>query len=106
MNCMKCGREIPEGQVFCSGCLEVMAAYPVSPETHVHIPKRSAKSPEKKSKGITPAEQIRLLKTAIRWLLVTVAILTAAISILAILLLQQPQPQQRPIGRNYTTAPR
>ena len=106
MNCMKCGREIPEGQVFCAGCLEVMAACPVSPGTHVHIPKRPTKLSEKKSKELTPAEQIRLLKKAIRWLLVTVAVLTAAMGILAILLLQQPQAQKRAIGRNYTTAPR
>ena len=103
---MKCGREIPEGQVFCSGCLEVMAAHPIPPETHVNIPKRPAKPAEKKSRKITPAEEIRLLKKAIRWLLVTVAILTAAMGMLAILLLQQPQSERRPIGRNYTTAPR
>lgn len=106
MNCMKCGREIPEGQVFCSGCLEVMATYPVAPDAHVHIPKRPAKASEKKPKGLTPAEQIALLKKAIRWLLVTVAILTATMGILAILLLQTSEQPQRPIGQNYTTATR
>ena len=106
MNCMKCGREIPDGQVFCSSCLEVMTAYPIPPETHVSIPKRPVKAVDKKSKKTTPAEQIRQLKRVIHWLLVTVAILIAAMGMLAILLLQQPQAEQRPIGRNYTTVPR
>ena len=33
MNCMKCGREIPEQQTFCDVCLEVMSQYPVNPHT-------------------------------------------------------------------------
>lgn len=103
MNCMKCGREIPEGQVFCSGCLEVMAAYPIAPGAHVNIPKRPAKVPDKKDKGLTPAEQIRLLKKCIRWLLFTVAVLTAALAILTVLLLHEPEQPRRPIGQNYTT---
>ena len=37
MQCMKCGMEVPEGQVFCNGCLEVMDKYPVKPGTPVHI---------------------------------------------------------------------
>ena len=32
MNCLKCGREIEEGQVFCNDCLVQMAKYPVKPE--------------------------------------------------------------------------
>lgn len=38
MNCMKCGREIPVGQVFCDGCLKVMETYPVKPDTAIHLP--------------------------------------------------------------------
>ena len=37
MQCMKCGLEIPDGQVFCDGCLEIMDKYPVKPGTPVHI---------------------------------------------------------------------
>ena len=106
VNCMKCGREIPDGQVFCPGCLEGMATYPIAPGTHVHIPKRPTKAPEKKAKELTPADQINLLKKSIRWLLVTVAVLAAALAILAFLLLQEPDQPQLPTGRNFTTAPR
>ena len=40
MNCVKCGREIPEDQVFCEICLTEMENYPVKPGTAVHIPPR------------------------------------------------------------------
>ena len=29
MNCLKCGRDIAEDQLFCESCLEVMDQYPV-----------------------------------------------------------------------------
>ena len=41
MNCMKCGVEIPEQQVFCDHCLQIMEQYPVKPDAHIHLPKRA-----------------------------------------------------------------
>ena len=29
MNCLRCGNEIPEGQMFCEGCREFMEKDPV-----------------------------------------------------------------------------
>ena len=29
MNCLRCGNEIPEGQLFCEGCREFMEKDPV-----------------------------------------------------------------------------
>ena len=108
MNCMKCGREIPEGEVFCPDCLEVMGKYPVAPGTHILLPRRPARNPEKKSsKGPSPEEQVRALKKAIRWLWAVAAVLLAALGITTLLLvhsLNQPD-SQRPTGRNFTTAP-
>ena len=40
MYCMKCGREIEDGQAFCGDCLAVMEKYPVKPGTAVILPKR------------------------------------------------------------------
>ena len=106
MNCMKCGREIPDGQAFCPDCLAVMDAYPVKPDTHIQLPTRPSRSAERKaSRPSSPAEQIRQLKRAIRWLCVTVGMLLAAVLVLALLLVQNltaPTPQT-PIGKNYTT---
>lgn len=106
MHCMKCGQEVQDGQAFCPDCLAVMAKYPVSPNAHAVIPKRPAKTPEKKPREIPPAEQIAGLKKAIRRLWVAIVVLVAAVGVLTTLLVQQytaPDPQA-PIGRNYTTA--
>ena len=73
MNCAKCGREIENGQVFCSVCLEEMERYPVKPGTVVHVPKHPEDGPEKKQPvrrkaPPTPEQQIRKLKKKVRWL--------------------------------------
>lgn len=49
MNCLKCGREIEDGQLFCSNCLEVMQKYPVKANTAVQLPHRSENVPGRKS---------------------------------------------------------
>ena len=46
---MKCGLEIPDGQVFCDGCLEMMDKYPVKPGTPVNIlPRKPAEKTQRK----------------------------------------------------------
>lgn len=108
MYCMKCGREIPDGQVFCQDCLAMMATYPIAPGTHVQIPKRPAKAPEKKVKALPPAVQIHQLKKKLRRMTVAAVALLVIVGALSVLLIQKwedPQPE-RPTGRNFTTAPR
>ena len=67
MNCMKCGRDIEEGQVFCEKCLEAMKQYPVRPGIVIQLPHRKEGAPVKKPyvrrRGeILLEEQIRRLK--------------------------------------------
>lgn len=69
MSCMKCGREITLGQVFCKDCLEDMSHYPVNPATPVQIPVQppvvhTNRRNTKKSKK--PEEQILRLQKQIR----------------------------------------
>ena len=71
VTCMKCGVDVPEGQVFCGHCLSVMEAYPVKPNTHVHLPKRAfaeeeVKKPGKKKRTLSPEEQLSALRTKVR----------------------------------------
>ena len=108
MNCMKCGKEIPDGQVFCPECLEDMAKYPVAHDAHVQILRRPARSVEKKVKEISPQEQIRQLQRVIRWLVATAGMLFLIICILALLLLHHTNAEETrtPTGRNYTTSPK
>lgn len=71
VNCLKCGREIEEGQVFCNDCLVQMAKYPVKPGTAVQLPSRGSAAVSKKvhsrRRGRTaPEEQLKALKKRIR----------------------------------------
>ena len=84
MNCMKCGREIQEGQVFCVDCLKDMEKYPVRPGTAVHLPKRPTYSPIRrtapKRKNLPPEEVVKRQRKVIRrlsWALVLISLLAA-----------------------------
>ena len=88
MNCMKCGREIAEGHVFCSGCLEVAEKYPVKPGIAIQLPGRKTapsakKSYTKRRQPPTAEEQLLKLKKRMRamviiWL-ITLCLLAAAV---------------------------
>ena len=71
VNCLKCGREIEEGQVFCNDCLVQMAKYPVKPGTAVQLPSRGSAAVSKKVHSrrrtkAAPEEQLKALKKRIR----------------------------------------
>ena len=71
MDCLKCGKETEEKNVFCADCLAVMARYPVKPGTPVQLPRRATPAPEKKSSGSrkrTIAQRYRQLLTISYWL--------------------------------------
>ena len=109
MNCMKCGVVIPETQVFCDHCLEVMEGYPVKPDAHVHLPKRApapelTKKQAKKKRVPTQEEMISSLKLRILRLRLLAVILTFVICILSGLLAINLYQQYvaSTTGRNYT----
>lgn len=109
MNCMKCGREISEGQAFCQECLNVMAEYPVRPGTYVRIPPRKdyedVKQPRRK-KELTPEEHLAVLQNKVHWLSIAVVALLATSILLGLFLLRdfmtQEEEQPSPMSRNYT----
>lgn len=88
MNCLKCGREVAEGQVFCTGCLEVMDKYPVKPGIAIQLPGKkdipsAKKQPQKRKQPPTVEEQLHRLKKKMRrvillWL-VTLLLLAATV---------------------------
>ena len=108
MNCMKCGREIPEGQVFCEDCLAEMEKYPIKPGTIVQIPVqppvteiRKPRYPRKR----TPEERIRRLHLALRVLLgVTAGLLIALVITIHLLAQAMRQQHTLPVGQNYSTS--
>ena len=110
MNCMKCGREVTEGSVFCPDCLADMEKFPVRPGTVVLLPKKDPpppkKSPRKKKPTLTPEEQIPQMKKKIwtlRIISILLILLLCAISIMTIRVSTELD-WQKFLGQNYHTA--
>ena len=107
MQCMKCGKDTVDNQVFCPSCLQTMEAYPVKPGAVVNLPSHKAtaetKKPAHRKRAMTPDEQIAYLQKHLRyyrilgWIL---AILLLASS--GILLYETISPDRPVIGQNYT----
>lgn len=106
MQCMKCGREIPAGDVFCQECLTDMEKYPVKPGTAVHIPKQPAKRQPDRRPAMTPERKNEILTRQVRvlsWLLtLSVALLIAACAL--VFSLMQESDDGFAIGQNYSSA--
>ena len=107
MECLKCGKATEDNQVFCSECLEDMANYPVNTSTAIHIPIRPT-SPEKaapRTRDCTPSETIASQQALIRWLAVTIAVLSLLLCATAGFLihtLEKKDDTPNKIGWNYT----
>ena len=110
MQCMKCGREIPVGQVFCDGCLKDMEKYPVKPGTAVQLPPRPKPAAVKKTYArrrpvLSLEEQVKVLKHRV-WTLGTALVLAlAALICIGLFSLSFVMDQQNgPLpGQNYST---
>lgn len=107
MQCMKCGREIPSGNVFCEDCLRDMANYPIKPGTVVNIPPRT-RQPVKRPERRQPTQQQRLESLQKRVRILAYA-LTLSIALLigvgALLLSMLQETDDGPLpGQNYSTA--
>ena len=110
MQCMKCGREIPAGQVFCDECLKDMEKYPVKPGTAIHLPPPLKAVPAKKSNvnrrpALQPVEQVKILKQRL-FFVSAMLILTLMLMISGFLLTAEfiQDSQSKPLpGQNYST---
>ena len=108
MNCMKCGVEIPENQVFCDPCLSVMEDYPIKPDTRIHLPKRDnpVEAPKRSSrkKRLTQEEQISALRLKVLRLRLTAVILALLLCVAGAILGQKMYEDftKPDTGRNYT----
>lgn len=109
MQCLKCGREIPVGQVFCQDCQTDMAKYPVKPGTPIRIPRRQETASVKKQaahrSAVPPEEQVKRLKRRLRIvsaLLVLCLILAAAAAWLGVNYIKENQGKPLP-GQNYSS---
>ncbi len=109
MFCMRCGKEIKDGHIFCSACQDIMKAHPIPAGTPVQLPQRTASgSPKRRSSSRErkPEEQIHRLRSAVRWLTLGLVVATLAFAFTAVILLRQideDAPQEPPKGQNYST---
>lgn len=88
MNCLKCGREIEEGQVFCNDCLVQMAKYPVKPGTAVQLPSRGSAAAAK--------------KVRVRVLSVLLAVCVVLLIVLSVVTLRYMSTNRLLPGQNYS----
>ncbi len=110
MNCMKCGREIAHGQIFCDACLTEMKDYPVKPDTAVQLPP-SAFEPQVKKQlqhrrpVLTAEEQIARLRRRNRGLLTALLVALVVITTLcfASVAMLAKLDVQNLLGKNYNT---
>lgn len=110
MNCLKCGKETAEGQVFCPECQEIMAQHPVKPGTAIHLPQRDLIAQDRrqhdKARDPANADTLPQLRRMIHWLTATIAVLSVLLLLTASMLIHilSKDPSVNMIGRNYTTS--
>lgn len=108
VKCMKCGKGIHVGQVFCEECLADMEKHPVKPGTPVILPRHEKQTVAKRSRKRTrkPEDTIKRLRRMVLLLMALVAALGIALSISIHLLITQAD-SNNPIylpGQNYGTS--
>lgn len=107
VNCLKCGREIDEGQVFCGDCLLDMQRYPVKPGTPVQLPSRADCAAPKKAhfrrrSKTSLEEQLRSLKVLVRVLTVLLALCVLLLAAAAIPAFRYINEDHILPGQNYS----
>jgi len=79
--CMKCGRELKPGQVFCDGCLADMEKHPVKPGVVVLLPDHKAAAQRAAARRryptVSPEEQISRLRARVKRLWIALALVSA-----------------------------
>ena len=109
MNCMKCGREIALGQVFCKDCLADMATYPIKPDAPVNLPPQTVSTPSRRSKPARktrkPEEQVMILRRVVMVLVLVLLMVCVAFAVTTLSMAQNTcdHTETVPPGQNYST---
>lgn len=105
MNCIKCGQEPEDGQVFCPDCLFDMERHPVRINTAVHIPQQPPKKNTAHRRPLISAEeQVKRLKRSnqqLLLLLILMAFIAVFCALLAFDILEQASVHDL-WGQNYS----
>ena len=107
MGCMKCGRDLEDGQVFCESCLAVMSLDPVKPGTPVNLPpprEESARRSTPRKKTVPLEEQVRRLRKLNRRLSFLLALLVVLTIFLGYFTVQHLMEEEGFLpGQNYSS---
>lgn len=113
MNCLRCGRETENQQVFCKACLDYMALHPVKSDTPIYLPVRKEKEAPRKQRRRyrrerTAEEMVVILRKRVRFLTAVTLILFSMLSAaVAGVWLAKEQGAEIPIpniGQNFLTS--
>ena len=108
--CMKCGRELKAGEVFCETCRDEMEKYPVKPGVVVLLPHRTTNAPKPPKRHrhhqISIEEQLVKLKKWVSGLWVALILTLTAAGWLGWLQIQdwvEEQAERFLPGQNYSS---
>ena len=106
MQCLRCGRETEDAQVFCFSCEALMAKHPVKPNTVVTIPERSVRLrtsvPRKPPREEEDTDQLH--RTILQLRLWVCMLMAALMLCVAALTWQELSRAREPaIGQNYSS---
>ena len=110
MQCMKCGRDLEAGEVFCTECRENMKQYPVKPGTVVQLPYRpdvaTPKKPQPRRKTVTQEERLKMLEDLSRRMALALVIAIALILGLGYTVVSQHLENREKLapGQNYSVS--
>lgn len=103
MNCMRCGRELREGQVFCDICLESMEKEPIKINTPVLIPAQPKTTASHRRPILNPEEEVRRLEKLNQNLILFLILTTVAMALFALGLFHEEfMDVVDDLGRNYS----
>lgn len=106
MHCLRCGREVPSGKVFCEDCLIHSQKYPVSPNASYTLPPRRQSPPVRKppKKRVVPLEeQIHTLQRRLRFSILWSLAATLLALALAVPAARYLLEDHFELGQNYST---
>lgn len=107
MNCMKCGKETQQEQIFCPECLAEMEKYPVKPGIVVQIPVHPLKKQPHHRRGAANHEEQLKRLSRINRRLIFALVLTVLIAVFFALLsfdVLEKYSMHKLLGQNYSVA--
>lgn len=106
MNCLRCGKEVEPGQVFCQECLITAEKYPVSPNASFSLPLQRQTAPVRKpakKRTVPLEEQVQILRRRLRFFVFWSVVTTVLVALMARPAIAYLLEDHFALGQNYST---